>query len=1173
MTAQPFPPGATTTPPPEPARFDVIGPLPGVGTHVLEASAGTGKTYAIAALATRYLADGVPLANIMMVTFSRAATQELRDRIRARLTATEAALQRVLTGGTSGAASDPGRDEVDRLLCTGDRAVLETRLRRIATALADFDAAPISTTHEFCGRMLDGLGVLAGTDPGAVLVEDLSDLAREVAADFWLRAFAGAERPDFKWNEAEAIALCVARFDGALAPDPATQPLYARQLSFAEAVRREVRRRRIVRGLVTHDDLLTRLRDLLLGKVAPEAEPDEALARAVRARLRDRFRVVLVDEFQDTDPVQWQILDLAFTGHSAMVLIGDPKQAIYAFRGAEVNAYLAATASPGARLLTLDRNWRTDADLVEAVGALFGRCQLGDERIVVRPVTAHHGTRFTVADEDLAAPLRLKVLPPAFGDDPKGPSLTELRDRIAEDLLADIGRLLAPEADTRVDLGHGPRPLKPRDIAVLVRGKYTADAIRDRLTAAGIPAVHTGATSVFATPQARDWLTLLRACESPRSETIREAALTSFVGWSLVRLATADEQDLADLSARIRGWARLLSRHGLAALSEAALESDLAERLLEHRGGDRELTDLRHLGELLHAAQARGRLGTTALVAWLDERIREQGGVSDDRTRRMESDADAVQIMTFHRAKGLEFPVVYLPDRWETWTKDDDQAPFEFHHNGERHLFLAPRGRERRQAWENRAAEEAGEELRLLYVAATRAQCRLVMWWAANLRRTPSAPLHRLLFRAGDPAPRASYPCRTSPADLLQAPGIVVQQVGTIPAATPPAFTDTIPELRARAFTRSVDQEWRRTSYSGLTARVHELAPVGEGPGPVEMVENDELQVVSDEVESGETAAAPTPTGVLGMPSPMAGLPRGAAFGTLVHAIYETFDPHAADLDAEIRTHAARWLSRLPVEAQEGSLTAHTLAEALTPAIRTPLGPLAAGLRLCDIPRRDRLAELDFEYALAGGDRPRRRVLLAELAGLLARHLTPDDPLAAYAERLADPLLGDQVLRGFLVGSIDAVLRIPGESGRMRYLVVDYKTNWLGPLDERTPLTVGHYQQPSLVDAMLEAHYPLQALLYAVALHRFLRWRLPDYDPDLDLGGIAYLFVRGMAGPDTPVVDGTPCGVFGWRPPSALILALSDLLAGEGTPASPAAAAAPTGTHIEESGGDDADRR
>ncbi|MDO5682147.1 MAG: 3'-5' exonuclease, partial [Propionibacteriaceae bacterium] len=559
-------------------------------------------------------------------------------------------------------------------------------------------------------------------------------------------------------------------------------------------------------------------------------------------------------------------------------------------------------------------------------------------------------------------------------------------------------------------------------------------------------------------------------------------------------------------------------------------------------------TDLRHLGELLHAAQSRERFGTTTLVAWLTDRIREGRTGSDERTRRMESDADAVQIMTFHRAKGLEFPIVYLPDRWETYSPNDDKKPFEFHHHGIRHLYLAPQGRDRREAWQVRETEEAAEELRLLYVAATRAQCRLVLWWAANRQRTPGAPLHRLLFRSGEAAPRLHYPCGMSPADQLQAPGIAVQQVGTIPAGAPSGLLGPVPELRARRFTRTLDVDWRRTSYSGLTARVHEARPE---PPPPETAENDELRVLADEIEPEEMHPIEHAlTGALAQPSPMADLPRGAAFGTLVHAIYETFDPHVDDLDIEIRTHAARWLGRLPVEGAGPELTAAALAEGLLPAIRTPLGPLAGGLRLCDIPVADRLAELDFEYALAGGDQPVRRVLLGEIGHLLTRHLASDDPLVDYHRRLTDPLLTDEVLRGFLVGSIDAVLRIPANEradasgARPRYLVVDYKTNWLGPLDDRTPLLVGHYVPDSMAEAMMAAHYPLQALLYAVALHRYLRWRLPGYDPEHDLGGVAYLFVRGMAGPDTPLVGGTPCGVFTWRPPAALITELSDLLAG-----------------------------
>lgn len=1121
------------------APFQVTGPLPGLGTHVLEASAGTGKTYTIAALAARYVADGLPLGQLMMITFSRAATGELRERIRARLTDSEAALERALAGG------DPGTDDVDRLLCDGSAAVLAARLQNITAALADFDAAAITTTHEFCGRMLDGLGILAGNHADAVHVENTDDLVREVAADFWLRAFGNVDAPDFSWAEALDIAAKVSEFDGPLAPDPERLPAYARQLGFAAAVRREVGRRRAALGLFTYADLQFRLRDLLRGRVTSEADPDPELAEAVRASIRHRFPVVLVDEFQDTDPVQWEILDLAFSGNATMILIGDPKQAVYGFRHADVNAYLAAIDTAGAQHYTLDTNWRSDGRLVEALLGWFGGARLGDERIAVRPVRAHHeASRWAVAAPELQAPIRLRTLPaaPKRGDAGPKPSLRQLRQAILEDLVADVGRILTSEVALRLP-GAQTRPLRPGDIAVLVRANWAAEEVRAALAAAGIPAVHTGASSVFATQEARDWLTLLRACESSRAERVRETALTCFLDWGFVDLVNAEEDQLGQLSARIRSWSHTLADQGVAGLVEAMLGSGLAERILQRPDGARSLTDLRHVGEILHTAQVHDRLGTSALVDWFADQIEHESEGGRERVRRIETDQDAVRVMTIHQAKGLEFPVVYLPDQWDAREPDRDSRPFTFHHDGRRHLYLAPGGSDRAAAWRVALADQAAESLRLLYVAATRAQCQLVAWWAGSNGRTPGSPLHRMLFRAGDPNPRRAYPCETSPADLLHPPGVAVQQVGIVHPGAPPALADPLPDLRPRIFNRAIDTEWRRTSYSGLTARAHDAGAVGS---PTETREDDELHVVSDEPESEaavDVALAPTPSGALAAESPMARLPRGPAFGNLVHAIYETFDPGAADLAAEVESHATQWLSRMPVGSTSADpLSAPELSAALLPAIRTSLGPIADGLRLCDLPARDRLAELDFEYALAGGDRPTRRVLLAEVAELLRRHLRPADPLAAYADRLGDPLLADEVLRGYLVGSIDAVFRVGGDE-RTRYLIVDYKTNWLGPLDSETPLRIGHYTPTAMARAMMDAHYPLQALLYSVALHRFLRWRLSGYRAEDHLGGIAYLFVRGMAGPDTPVVDGMPCGVFTWQPPTDLILELSDLLA------------------------------
>jgi exodeoxyribonuclease V beta subunit len=283
--------------------------------------------------------------------------------------------------------------------------------------------------------------------------------------------------------------------------------------------------------------------------------------------------------------------------------------------------------------------------------------------------------------------------------------------------------------------------------------------------------------------------------------------------------------------------------------------------------------------------------------------------------------------------------------------------------------------------------------------------------------------------------------------------------------------------------------------------------------------------------------------------SPMADLPGGAEFGSLVHAVLEHADVTVPDVEAELLRHVTeqrRWWS-IDVPAAD-------LAQALVPMQLTPLGPLAGNLRLSDLGSSERLSELDFELPLAGGDRSSARAsVLGGVADAMRRHLPDDDPMRAYADRLDVPSLGEQVLRGYLGGSIDVVLRVPDDgpgggagpwaaNGHSRFLVVDYKTNMLG--DPDVPLTALDYTPERMAEAMLHSHYPLQALLYSVVLHRYLRWRVTGYDPERHLGGILYLFVRGMCGPETPVVDGVPCGVFSWRPPAALVTDLSELLAG-----------------------------
>ena len=1133
--------------------FDVCGPLP-TGTTLLEASAGTGKTFTVGALVTRYVAEGVAeLDEMLVITFGRAASQELRERVRAQLVQAQRALADPST-------ADPDNTLLTHLLREGaDRAAMH---RRLTDALAAFDEGVIATTHQFCQIVLRSLGVAGDTDAGATLVESLDELVVEVVDDVYLATY-GNERtpPPFDRDTALALArTAVEDPQAVLAPADPADLRGAARVDFAAKVRVEVERRKRRLGILSYDDLLSRLADALEDPSAP-----------ARARMRQRWRIVLVDEFQDTDPVQWQVLDRAFTGHATMVLIGDPKQAIYGFRGGDVVTYLEAARTAATRA-TLDTNWRSDEELVGRLQVVLEQAALGHPDIVVRPVTAHHGASRLVGAPH-PAPLRLRqVRRDGFRLTRAGLiSARDARAFIADDCAADIATLLASGATW---CGEG---IRAGHVAVIVATRAEGLLVQRSLAARGIPAVMAGGGDVFLTPAGDAWLTLLEALESPhRSGLVRAAALTCFFGHTAAELDAGGDELTARIADTLRGWALLLRGRGVAALVEAAevgtrssaggeervtgvsRPRGLTSRVLAQEEGERLLTDVRHLGQLLHEVSLRDGLGLTALLGWFrDERRRT---AATERPRRLDSDAAAVQVVTVHGSKGLEYPVTYLPFAYQYFPFPSDVALFhdDTADGPRRTLDVAGSGAGWADHVARHRAEELGEELRELYVALTRAQSQVVAWWAPTTN-TPTGPLHRLLFgrRPGDatvPDEQAvgddEYAAKVL--DLIADLGGPSHEVAEIAPPTPAPEPEPVGVLSARSFDRTVDTAWRRTSYSGLI-RVEETPPAHVGSEPEVAAKDDDETADAPSAGPAASASESIETTDDTRVSPMAGLPAGATFGSLVHAVLEHADPEAPDLRAEILRHVTEQLRWWPVAAAP-----EDLADGLLPLHHTSLGPLADGLTLAQIPLRDRLRELDFEFPLAGGDSPTpgswpadprvvapsaagsgSEVLLRDLAGLMREHLPADDPLLPYAGRLdgsdgSGHLLGDQALRGYLSGSVDAVLRLP--SGR--FLIVDYKTNLLG--EQRA----ADYAPDRLAEAMLHSHYPLQAMLYAVVVHRFLRWRLPGYDPVTHLGGVLYLYVRGMLGTDTPLVDGQPTGVFAWQPPASLVTALSDLLDG-----------------------------
>ena len=1119
-----------------PEPFDLLGPLP-EGTTVLEASAGTGKTFTIAGLVARYVAEGIAgMDELLVVSFSRDSTRELRQRVRERLVSAR--------DGLSNPATIPGDDHLLCHLADVKDADVAVRRQRLEHALAVFDSATVTTTHGFCQQVLLALGTAGDYDSNAVLVENIYDLVAEVADDLYLRKWGvpDAHPPEIPLNEFRQLAKDVAANDPAtdLLPDPidvAGVPALRARIALKAREEADTRKRRL--RLVDYDDMLLRLARTL---------GDPVSGPVAQARLRNRYRIVLVDEFQDTDPVQWSILREAFHGHRTLVLIGDPKQAIYGFRGADVHAYLDAREA-ARTLSTLPTNWRSDAVLLDGMAAVFHGASLGDPRIRVHDVKAAYAGRMV----DASAPVRLRVLPRdglalAYNGTAK---VDEPREAVARDLAAEVVALLSDGTKVRLNRdmlekppmpGDEPadpeqRPLEPGDIAVLVRTHDHAELIRSYLHAVQVPVVLTGRQSVFGTPAAQEWQLLLEALEQPhRTTRVRRLALSPLLGQTATGLAEAGDAYADDLALKLRVWAQVLETRGVAALFEAvSLSTAMQPRILGQVGGERLLTDLRHIAQVLHQAALEGQLGLTALLTWLRRRraeAKDEGGL--ERSRRLESDAAAVQVITVHTSKGLQFPVVMVPFAWDLFARKDPTTAA-FHDEQDRRMRDV--GGKDSPGWSAHAQkhrqEETDDQLRLTYVALTRAQSHLVLWWAPTTN-TPTSPLHRLLLHddpsvvaplsipvPDDASALAAFQRRAAASmgalvvDVIAAREVVPWSQPGSPSAT----------LERALLERPLDTAWRRTSYTALTSLAHDQGPQ-LGSEPEVAPKDDEM-----DVEEAPAAESTGDEALREVPSLWDTLPGGAGFGTLVHAVLEDLAADDAEpLDEIVASVVARFAPGTDVT----SLTA-----GLHTALVTPLGALTGGTALEEIPASDRLPELDFELPLVGGDEPRAaRVMLGDLVPLWREHCGRG-LLSSYADVLAD--LEPAPLRGYLAGSIDAVLRV-GDVESRRYLVVDYKTNRLAAREE--PLTAWHYRSDALERTMVEAHYPLQALLYDVALHRYLRWRQPGYDPAVHLGGVLYLFLRGMSGPGVLGEDGSAPGVFSWRPPVGLVTDFSDLLAG-----------------------------
>ena len=1160
--------------------------LPLIGERLIEASAGTGKTFTIAVLYLRLLLGlggeaayprAISVEELLVVTFTEAATEELRGRIRSNIHELRIACLR-------GESDNPLYSALLAEIADKDDAA-----KTLLLAERQMDEAAVFTIHGFCQRMLSLNAFESGMLFEQQLIEDESRLRYQACADFWRRhcypltrdiaavihdvwkgprdllksldRWLQGEAPQLKSppapNEtlAERHQQIIARIDslkqqwreqvgeieGVLEnsgldrrkfnrgnqgkwmekvnawaqeetlsyqlPDalekfaqsfllertkaggePPVHPLFSAvesllassltltdlvlaraMVEIRDAVAREKRRR----GELGFDDMLGRLDEALRG------DSGETLASAIR----QRFPVAMIDEFQDTDPQQYRIFRRIWRRQpeTALLLIGDPKQAIYAFRGADIFTYMKARGDVAAHY-TLDTNWRSSPGMVGSVNRLFS---LSDNPFMfheipflpVKAAAKNKGLRFTVDAADVPA-MNVWLMPgDTVGSGDYQTFMAQLCATQIRDWLSagQRGRALLWRGETS-------RPVQASDITVLVRNRLEAAQVREALQTLGIPSVYlSNRDSVFETLEAQELLWLLQAVLAPeRENTLRSALATSMFGLTALDIENLnqDEQAWDALVEEFSEYRQIWRQRGVMPMLRALMTArHIAENLLATRGGERRLTDILHISELLQEAASQLE-SEHALVRWLAQHIAEPDSNAASQQMRLESDKHLVQIVTIHKSKGLEYPLVWLP--FIARFRKQDQA---FYHDRETFAAVLDLGQDE-ASLELAEAERLAEDLRLLYVALTRAVWHCSLGVAPlSSRKSGNSDFHLSalgwLLQAGeamDPAGLAARLADFCHGDIaLQIPGELDLTPWQAPAAT-------IPRLSARELQRRIADDWRVTSYSGL--QQHGFS------GGQDLLPR--LDV--DAAGVGEVVEEPQLT-----PHQF---PRGAAPGTFLHSLFEELD--------FTQPVPEGWMAEKLQLSGFDAQWAPVLTDWLGGVLKTRLpGP---DIALNQLAARDKQVEMAFYLPIA-------QLLTAERLDALIRQY---DPLSADT-----PPLDFRQVRGMLKGFIDLVFRHEG-----RYYLLDYKSNWLGEDREA-------YTRPAMEQAMRAHRYDLQYQLYSLALHRYLRHRLADYDYDRHFGGVIYLFLRGMDGQEGGQ------GIFTTRPVRPLIDGLDQLFAGE----------------------------
>ncbi len=1196
-------------------EFDLLS-TPLQGRNLIEASAGTGKTYTIARVFLRLLLEqNIEVDRILVVTFTEAATNELKARIHA-----------VLQDARDAFAGHCSEDLFVRNYVKRRRN-RELICKRLQIALENFDQAAVLTIHGFCSRVLQENAFESGGLFEPELVTEQTEILRQVVHDYWRqntyrcsRMFVQYAMSEFKpvklltllanrvgmpyarilpqvepvacdqvesrFQDAYTVArdLWLSEFETVgsmlkstsslkknfkaykpenvddvlqrmaayfsnLAANPqlfvdferhtttkmveatkkkcitprhaffdACEELYKVFLELQAAyevnllvlkvdlfdyAHTELQRRKKERNILYFDDLLVNVHESL-------SKDDNSLAEAVCAK----YDAALIDEFQDTDPVQYEIFQRIFgRNNRPFFLIGDPKQAIYGFRGADIFSYMRAKQhTPAEKQHTLLTNYRSAPNLLDATNAVFSS---GAGEPFIYPEIPF---RQAVAEPRANVPSLTIAGKPAnamhlwfLGAQPHNENGRTLgswqaNHLIIEAVAAEISRLLALAHAGKARLGD--RALEERDIAVLVRSNKQAIQLQARLNALNVHSVLYSSENLFKSCEAQDIERILSAVVEPRRQSVVMAALATetlgSTGDDLFRLVENDS-DFEFWFDRFMDYHQLWRDHGFVRMFREFMTVEaVANRLMAYPDGERRMTNLLHLVEILNQASSGGRFGMTGLLKWLSEQRSVAGVAAEEYQLRLESDETAVKLVTMHMSKGLQYPVVFCPFTWGSSRASRDGV-LQFHSEQDHTLTFdlgSPDFEAHKRLVEK---EELASNLRVMYVAATRAQSCCYLVWGRFRDGATSAPGY--LFHPSPLLDRDNLVeslknhlggyddahLRGELDSVVAASGGAIE-LSDLPAGkvAPLVRRDLADEsLSARDFSAKVDSGARISSFSAL---------VSGHPHGAEIADHDEAILTAPDARDEPEAL-----------DSFLDFPRGAKAGNFVHDVLEHLD------FAQVSSEETARLVRTKLEAYGFERKWEDAVRNMLESVCTiPLDGAKENLRLSQLSAGQRINEMEFYFPLKSISPQTLRTLFSETAADLPN---------GFPERVGN--LTFSPMKGFMKGFVDLVFEHQG-----KFYILDWKSNYLGAGPDR-------YNPDALARAMVDSFYVLQYHIYTLALHKYLAARVAGYSYEKHFGGVFYVFLRGFSQPGA-----SSSGVFRDRPAAKLVHELENQLIG-----------------------------